>query len=844
VTQTRPGNWLADVERALAPGARVVIAAALASLMLVAIGGALAWRSYIDRADREQELVADAALDAARSVSQFFADRFAVLQAMAEMPGVAESDMDSIVAIVGAAGREALGFSGGVGWVDPNGLLQASSVAEPGELPVDLSDRVFVIRALDSGLPSIGDVLMARLTAEMVAIIAVPTHSNEQVNGVLLGYVALDRFDAAIPSLVPPGLVTRVVDRGGSVILTNGLAAGPYVPENGALLHGPSSTRGAGLMGQPDRMIGMAVVPDTGWTVVVEQDRLLLLAGSRGRFLGEVGVLILLSLITVGVAGIAAVRMDSSHRQMLVGARNLSALEALSEKLSAAPSARDVADAVLEVFGSVFDAEAVVVGLADSDERLKAYTIADDLGSPHPDLPDEVVSMDDHSILVDAFESLDELFLSRSELETRYPDLVLPPAATGVMTGRFVGRNARGSVCLFVHGEFPPASSEAELFVTMVPLLGDAFGRAAAAESQRLAARAFQQALLPRDTIGLEVELQRAVRYIAAVGDVGVGGDWYDLWMVDDERVGAVVGDVVGRGVEAAAAMGQLRSALRATTAASKTPGDALAQLDSLVGQISGSPSATVLLSTFDTERRIFHLASAGHLPPLLATKGHVRAMYEVRGTPVGFLNQPMTRVTMAAELEPEDTLVFYTDGLVERRGESIDQGIERLQRSLSEHRHLGVEALADQLLKSCLEPENQDDVALLVLRLVGSDPTSFTRSSSIEGFADVLDEIRAWGAGRVDEGAIAHLVNRLGEAHEVVLRCTAHDPIGDLVVEVSEAEPGPLRATLEFRRVAVESGTARVNRMILRGWRYGELIPGGARLELGVGGAPPSDLV
>src|SRR5690606_32002385 len=137
------------------------------------------------------------------------------------------------------------------------------------------------------------------------------------------------------------------------------------------------------------------------------------------------------------------------------------------------------------------------------------------------------------------------------------------------------------------------------IFETMVATLGEALERAAAVEAERGASRAFQRALLPRDTIGADVPLQRAVRYLSAT-EVEVGGDWYDLWLLDDDRVGVVVGDVVGRGVEAAAAMGQLRSGLRAIAASAGTPQDALDRLDAFAHQIAGRPSATAIFGILD----------------------------------------------------------------------------------------------------------------------------------------------------------------------------------------------------------------------------------------------------
>src|SRR5690606_24008801 len=121
---------------------------------------------------------------------------------------------------------------------------------------------------------------------------------------------------------------------------------------------------------------------------------------------------------------------------------------------------------------------------------------------------------------------------------------------------------------------------------------------------------------------------------------------------------------------------------------------------------------------------------------------GNVEVLYEVKGTPIGFLNQKTRRRTSEITLGPEDTLVLYTDGLVERRSETIDDGIERLRGIIEKNLDVGVEALADAILKDCLELDHRDDVALIILRPVGSRPRHFTRSAPVDDFSELLAEL------------------------------------------------------------------------------------------------------
>ena len=286
-----------------------------------------------------------------------------------------------------------------------------------------------------------------------------------------------------------------------------------------------------------------------------------------------------------------------------------------------------------------------------------------------------------------------------------------------MIAGRFVGAEATGAIGIYLRKDFPPAEADLGSSRRWPRCSATLRARRGRREGSGTRSRTFQDALLPQDSLGIDVPLQRAVRYQAAVGDVEVGGDWYDLWMIDDHRVGIVVGDVVGRGVVAAAAMGQLRSAVRAAVGAAMTPTDALGYVDALTRQITGSAGATVVLGVLDLRNGSVRLASAGHLPPLVVEKEGVRVLWDMSGTPLGFFPSGISRRGMALKLEPEDTLVLYSDGLIERRDEVIDEGIARAAKVLEQHSDHPVEALADAMLDQMAIPDNPDDVALVVVR-------------------------------------------------------------------------------------------------------------------------------
>jgi PAS domain S-box-containing protein len=239
-------------------------------------------------------------------------------------------------------------------------------------------------------------------------------------------------------------------------------------------------------------------------------------------------------------------------------------------------------------------------------------------------------------------------------------------------------------------------------------------------DDDRQIARILQQSLLagdpPRDP---RVEI--ASYYAASVEGLNVGGDWFDAFPTTPGRISLVVGDVVGRGLAAASAMGRLRSAVRAHAVAGAPPAELLELLDAFVAIDAGTRYATLVYLDLDVESGSGTMASAGHPPALLLEPdGRSEFLWEGRSAPLGSYGRPFARRETRIQLAPEARLFLYTDGLVERRAAALDVGFARLAaaageaagRTLDEQLELVVAALTGD------EP-TLDDVCLLALRRV-----------------------------------------------------------------------------------------------------------------------------
>lgn len=198
---------------------------------------------------------------------------------------------------------------------------------------------------------------------------------------------------------------------------------------------------------------------------------------------------------------------------------------------------------------------------------------------------------------------------------------------------------------------------------------------------QRNVAETLQQAMLPDDlpiVDGVEVN----ACYLPATVDLSVGGDWYDAFIISGGRIVFAVGDVSGHGVEAAAVMGQVRNSLRAYMIDVEAPAAALTKLDEVVSRSGHGLFATVIVGVYDPASGELVWANAGHPPLVLSNADGSRFLATATGVPVG-IGHPLDHLDERITLEVGDTIVGYTDGLIERRGEDLDVGMARLVASI-----------------------------------------------------------------------------------------------------------------------------------------------------------------
>ncbi|WP_406449571.1 SpoIIE family protein phosphatase [Streptomyces sp. NBC_01622] len=229
---------------------------------------------------------------------------------------------------------------------------------------------------------------------------------------------------------------------------------------------------------------------------------------------------------------------------------------------------------------------------------------------------------------------------------------------------------------------------------------------------ERTTALTLQRSLLPSAPVRQE-GLDIAARYLPALSEVG--GDWYDVLPLGPGRTGLVVGDVMGKGVQAAAIMGQLSTATRALARLDLPPAELLHHLDDLTGSLD--TIATCAYGVVDLGRGTCALSSAGHLPPVLIHPDGAAELLDIPGgVPLGVGGVDFG--TTEVDFTTGALLALYTDGLVENRSESIDVGLHTLTRLLQSSRR-PLEQTSDMLLNA-LRPEPDDDVALLLVRATG----------------------------------------------------------------------------------------------------------------------------
>jgi serine phosphatase RsbU (regulator of sigma subunit)/anti-sigma regulatory factor (Ser/Thr protein kinase) len=321
--------------------------------------------------------------------------------------------------------------------------------------------------------------------------------------------------------------------------------------------------------------------------------------------------------------------------------------------------------------------------------------------------------------------------------------------------------------------------------------------RASLSDTERRASGLLQRSLLP-ERLPYVPGLETAARYIAG-GAATVGGDWYDVFTLPSGRVCITVGDVVGRGVRAAAVMGRMRSSLRAHALGNQqSPSAILDMADRQIRHFEAGEMATAVVAILDASFETVHLSIAGHPPPVLAAPGGTaRFLGPVVDPPLGVARPGRRRVT-SVTVPPGAILCFYTDGLVERRDATLDDRLEQLRGAVSA---APAETVCSAIMSRLIGLDRPaDDVALLAIRRVdgGTDPLDVTMPAVASALGDVRAAVRRWmadaGAGPTE---VTDVLVAVGEATSNVVEHAYGPEGGDMSVRLELREPGLVVATV-----------------------------------------------
>jgi serine phosphatase RsbU (regulator of sigma subunit)/anti-sigma regulatory factor (Ser/Thr protein kinase) len=445
-----------------------------------------------------------------------------------------------------------------------------------------------------------------------------------------------------------------------------------------------------------------------------------------------------------------------------------SVVQVISAALAHARSVQDVIDVLKDTHGvRHLGAASLVMGLVEAGRiRLVAEGPA---GSFVPGT--RVTRIDEPYPMSEVVRTLSPRFIeSAEEFEADYP--ILWPHITDLRITSAVYlpliAQARpiGAMGLLYDDRRGFSDEERAVLVALGSSIAQSLMRAMLYEQEKDLAEGLQQAMLPR-TIPSVRGADIAVRYRSAALGRDIGGDWYDLIPLPGGapsgggRVGAVIGDVQGHDTHAAAVMGQLRIVLRAYAAEGHTPATVMARASVFLHELDTDRFATCLYAEADLSTGVVQVVRAGHIDPLIRrADGSCHRVAVQGGLPLG-LSAEFGRLeypVASLELDPGDTLLLCTDGLVELPGADLDDGMGALAALICEGPN-EVRDLADRLIKVAEERGGDDDVALLLMRrrarestrpggrlqqhVASGDPEALTQARHM-----VRAAVRAWGAG------------------------------------------------------------------------------------------------
>ncbi|MEW1873093.1 SpoIIE family protein phosphatase [Streptomyces caelestis] len=447
-----------------------------------------------------------------------------------------------------------------------------------------------------------------------------------------------------------------------------------------------------------------------------------------------------------------------------------SAQASLSMRLTQATSLPEALEGSLKELKKLWRAECVVAAVATAGQEVSVT--ATEAGLHWRDLPAE-----------------------RREQLSAWLDLpLLTPVDDTTGAGITVG-HPEGTMVVWIDlGDHRPFTGEDQLLLSLLAgQLAQGLSRAHQIDQQRETALALQRSILGPANLPEGF----AVRYEPATRPLEVGGDWYDTVRLQDGRIGIVVGDCVGRGLEAATVMGQLRSACRALLLQDSSPAQTLMALDHFAAGVPGAMCTTVFCGVLDPDTGGLTYSSAGHPPGILThPDGTTVLLDEGRSVPLAVRpgrNRPEGTCTVPARA----TLLLYTDGLVERRRRPLTVGIDQAGEAVQAGRDIAVDDLATQVMTQ-LAPVGgyDDDVALLLYRHPAPLDVSFPAESA--QLAPVRKALRSWLAQcELPPHTVQNVLVAAGEACANAIEHGHRDAPGDTVRLRAEALVDDLRLTV-----------------------------------------------
>lgn len=374
------------------------------------------------------------------------------------------------------------------------------------------------------------------------------------------------------------------------------------------------------------------------------------------------------------------------------------------------------------------------------------------------------------------------------------------PESSGKATGLVAVLSGTGDLALWLELSTPRyISAEDRLLVTvLIGHLSLAMQHVRQFESARETSLTLQRAMLPP----VQPPPGFAVRYEPAVLPLQIGGDWYDVLPLGDHRIGIVVGDCVGRGLPAAAVMGQLRSSARALLINGAEPALLLEQLDSAASLIPNAYCTTVFLGILDTESGALQYSNAGHMPGVLVgpEPGVVSLLDGAASVPLAVRHH--TPRPQATRLLPSgSTLLLFTDGLVERKRESIDVGIGRAAAVLAKTMELPVDGVAEAVLRELAPAAGYDDDVAMVVYRHRQTPIRIETEATADQLVVIRHRLAGWLlAAGVPEELAADIVLVVNEACTNCVEHAYRGQVADTMLLDVELFGGEVRARITDR--------------------------------------------